>query len=88
MKTLILDASGQMRFSWESEHAISHFLQPLHRERSLAIQTSFFFVLAKQRFLESVCWDISIFQVLLSMLQRNQRSCCPKNEEPPSLVRL
>jgi membrane protein YqaA with SNARE-associated domain len=45
MKTLILDASGHMRFSWKSEHAISHFLHPLHFESSLAIQIgSFFFV--------------------------------------------
>jgi len=45
MKTLIIEASGHMRFSWESEHVISHFLHPLHLESSLAIQIgSFFFV--------------------------------------------
>jgi hypothetical protein len=32
MKTLILEVSGHMRFSWKSEHAISHFLHPLHFE--------------------------------------------------------
>jgi len=30
MKTRILEASGQMRFSWKKEQAISHFLHPLH----------------------------------------------------------
>ena len=44
MKTLILEASGHMRFSWKSEHAISHFLHPLHFEKSLAIQIGSFFV--------------------------------------------
>jgi hypothetical protein len=44
MKTLILEASGHMRFSWKSEHAISHFLQPLHLDKSLAIQIGSFFV--------------------------------------------
>jgi hypothetical protein len=44
MKTLILEASGHMRFSWKSEHAISHFLQPLHFAKSLAIQMGSFFV--------------------------------------------
>jgi hypothetical protein len=44
MKTLILDASGHMRFSWKSEQAISHFLQPLHLAKSLAIQIASFFV--------------------------------------------
>jgi hypothetical protein len=44
MKILILEASGHMRFSWKSEHAISHFLQPLHFESSLAIQIGSFFV--------------------------------------------
>jgi len=43
MKTLILDASGHMLFSWKSEQAISHFLQPLHFERSRAIQIGPFF---------------------------------------------
>lgn len=38
MKTLIIDASGQTRFSWKSEHSISHFLHPLHLDSSLAIQ--------------------------------------------------
>jgi hypothetical protein len=38
MKTLIIEASGQTRFSWKSEHAISHFLHPLHLDSSLAIQ--------------------------------------------------
>jgi len=37
MKTLILEASGHMRSSWKREHAISHFLHPLHLDRSLAI---------------------------------------------------
>jgi hypothetical protein len=31
------EASGHMRFSWKSEQTISHLLQPLHFERSLAI---------------------------------------------------
>jgi hypothetical protein len=44
MKTLILEASGHIRFSWKSEHAISHFLQPLHLDKSLAIQIGSFFV--------------------------------------------
>jgi hypothetical protein len=44
MKTLILEASGHMRFSWEREHAISHFLQPLHFAKSLAIHMGSFFV--------------------------------------------
>jgi len=44
MKTLILEASGHMRFSWKSEHAISHFLQPLQFEKSLAIQIESSFV--------------------------------------------
>jgi len=44
MKTLILEASGHMRFSWKSEHAISHFLHPLHFEKSLAIQIGSFSV--------------------------------------------
>ena len=44
MKTLILEASGHMRFSWKSEHAISHFLHPLHFDKSLAIQIGSFFV--------------------------------------------
>jgi hypothetical protein len=38
MKTLTLDASGHIRFSCASEHAISHFLQPLHFDSSRAIQ--------------------------------------------------
>jgi hypothetical protein len=38
MKTLIIDASGQTQSSWKSEHAISHFLHPLHLDSSLAIQ--------------------------------------------------
>jgi hypothetical protein len=42
MKTLILEASGHIRFSWESEHAISHLRQPLHFESSLAIQIGSF----------------------------------------------
>jgi hypothetical protein len=42
MKTLTLEASGHMRFSWVSEHAISHFLHPLHLESSLAIQIGSF----------------------------------------------
>jgi len=42
MKTLILDASGHMRFSWASEHAISHLRQPLHFDNSLAIQIGSF----------------------------------------------
>jgi hypothetical protein len=42
IKTLILEASGQMRFSWKSEQAISHFLQPLHLERSRAIHNGVF----------------------------------------------
>jgi len=42
MKTLTLEASGHMRFSWASEHAISHFLHPLHLESSLAIQIGSF----------------------------------------------
>ena len=33
-----------MRFSWKSEHAISHFLQPLHLDKSLAIQIGSFLV--------------------------------------------
>ena len=37
MKTRTLDASGQILDSWDNEHAISHFRQPLHLERSLAI---------------------------------------------------
>jgi hypothetical protein len=44
MKTLTLEASGHMRFSWESEQAISHFLHPLHLDRSLAIQMGSFLV--------------------------------------------
>jgi hypothetical protein len=43
MNTLILEASGHMRFSWASEQAISHFLQALHLESSLAIQIGCFF---------------------------------------------
>jgi hypothetical protein len=42
MKTLMREASGHMRFSWKSEQAISHFLQPLHFERSRAIHISRF----------------------------------------------
>jgi hypothetical protein len=42
MKTLILDASGHIRFSWKSEHAISHLRHPLHFESSLAIQIGSF----------------------------------------------
>jgi len=38
MNTLIIEASGQTRFSWKSEHATSHFLHPLHLDNSLAIQ--------------------------------------------------
>jgi hypothetical protein len=37
-----MDASGQTRFSWKSEHAISHFLHPLHLDSSLAIQMGSF----------------------------------------------
>ena len=44
MKTLILEVSGHMRFSWESEHVISHFLHPLHFEKSLATHIGSFFV--------------------------------------------
>lgn len=44
IKTLILEASGHMRFSWKSEQAISHFLQPLHLDSSLAIQIGSFLV--------------------------------------------
>jgi len=44
MKTLILEASGHMRFSWKSEQAISHFLHPLHFEKSLAIHIGSFFI--------------------------------------------
>jgi len=45
MKTLIIEASGHTQFSWNNEHAISHFLHPLHFESSLAIQIgSVFFV--------------------------------------------
>jgi len=44
MKTLILEASGHMRFSWKSEHAISHLLHPLHFEKSLAIHIGSFCV--------------------------------------------
>jgi hypothetical protein len=43
MKTVILDAVGQMRFSWYNEQAISHFLHPLHFESSRAIQIGSFF---------------------------------------------
>jgi hypothetical protein len=42
MNILILEASGHIRFSWESEHAISHFRHPLHFESSLAIQIGCF----------------------------------------------
>ena len=44
MKTLTLDASGQIFLSWWSEQAISHLRHPLHFERSLAIQIGSFFV--------------------------------------------
>ena len=44
MKTLILEVSGHMRLSWKSEHTISHFLHPLHFEKSLAIHIGSFFV--------------------------------------------
>jgi hypothetical protein len=42
MNTLIIEASGQTRFSWKSEHAISHFLHPLHLDSSLATQIGSF----------------------------------------------
>ena len=47
MKTRILDASGQMRFSWVNESAISHFLHPLHLESALAIHIGSFFAVGK-----------------------------------------
>jgi len=48
MKTLILEASGHICFSWKSEQAISHFRHPLHFESSLAIHIgSFFFAIPK-----------------------------------------
>jgi len=47
MNTLILEASGHMRFSRESEHAISHLLHALHLENALAIQIgSFLFAIS------------------------------------------
>jgi hypothetical protein len=42
MKTRIREASGQIRFSWDREQAISHFLHPLHLESSRAIQIGSF----------------------------------------------
>jgi hypothetical protein len=44
MNILTLEASGQMRFSWESEQAISHLRQPLHFVNSRAIQIGSFFL--------------------------------------------
>jgi hypothetical protein len=52
MKTLMREASGHIRFSWKSEHATSHFLQPLHFDSSLAIQTGSFLVVKSKALLK------------------------------------
>jgi len=52
-----------MRFSWKSEQAISHLLQPLHLDRSLAIHIGSFLVVNSEPFLKdckTVCERASI----------------------------
>ena len=76
MKTLIIDASGHICFSWKSEHAISHFLHPLHLESSLAIQIGSFFFLAKLISLKTcdfslnVCSDLNVMFTMVISLSR------------------
>ncbi len=54
MKTLTIEASGHMRFSWKSEQAISHLRHPLHLESSLAIQIGSFFFFANLEALKTL----------------------------------
>jgi hypothetical protein len=76
MKTLILDASGHIWFSWKSEHAISHFLQPLHLESSLAIQIGSFFFFGNRRPLKNLIFHKVCFNLnLMFILQLKSQSC-------------
>jgi len=64
-----------MRFSWKSEHAISHFLHPLHLESSLAIHIgSFFFaILSLLKWCGvslGVCLDLSVMFAMAISLSR------------------
>jgi hypothetical protein len=76
MKTLIIDASGHICFSWKSEHAISHFLQPLHLASSLAIQIGSLFFFAKLvslktcEFSLNVCSDLSVMFTMVIPLSK------------------
>jgi membrane protein YqaA with SNARE-associated domain len=73
MNTVTLEASGHIRFSWKSEHAISHFLHPLHLESSRAIQIgSFFFVKSEYlKILQHFCrvhFDLNVVLMMTTSL--------------------
>jgi hypothetical protein len=89
MKMVILDAVGQMRFSWYNEHAISHFLHPLHFESSRAIQIGSFFCFkswTSQKYrdffvrflldLSVMAGDGNLFKPSVSEYTHGEKACC------------
>jgi hypothetical protein len=79
MNTLILDASGHMLFSWKSEHAISHFLHPLHFESSRAIQIGSFLFFANLNplktceFCLNVCFNLNMMLRMVTSLSKTMQ---------------